>query len=253
MTRIRIEPTNRRIRARQGDREVADTTRARLLFVEGRHPEYVFDSRDIDIDLNVIATEVDEAGTFERIGDGGRRYVDGPAAGLVALDFETVDEWFEEDEQVLHRPRDPYRRVDVLESNRQVEVSIDGVVVAKTTTPRLVDETGLPPRWYIPPSDVDWSVLIPSNTTSACQYKGVASWWVFAVDPNRPLVDVAWSYEDPIPEAPKLAGFVSFLAEHDHVDVTVDGAAVAIPAFEPSWVSPSLHIDDAALSPRLSS
>lgn len=243
MTRIRLEPSNRRIRARRDGVFVGDTTRARLLFVEGRHPEYAFPDSDVILDRSTVTTDRDEVGAFEATAVGDRRYLDGPADGLVTIDFDSVDAWFEEDEQLVHRPRDPYRRVDVLESSRSVEVRIDGVVVAKTNRPRLVEETGLPPRWYIPVADVDWSVLVPSSTKSACQYKGEASWWIFATDPNTPLIDVAWGYPAPIPEAPKLAGLVSFMAEHDHVSVSVDDEPVVVPSYEPSWVSPSLHVD----------
>lgn len=244
MTRIRLEPSNRRIRARRNGAIVADTTKARLLFVEGRHPEYAFPEADVMIDRSDVASDRDEVGAYERNPVGDRRYLDGPADGLVTIEFDSVDAWFEEDEQLVHRPRDPYRRVDVLESSRSVEVIVDGVVVAKTNRPRLVEETGLPPRWYVPVADVDWSVLVPSSTTSVCQYKGTASWWIFAPDPNRPLVDVAWGYPAPIPEAPKLAGLVSFLAEHDHVSVAVDGEPFVMPSFEPSWVSPSLYVEN---------
>ena len=48
MTRIRIEPSRRRIRAHVGSHVVADSTGARLAFVERRRPEYYFPRADVD-------------------------------------------------------------------------------------------------------------------------------------------------------------------------------------------------------------
>ena len=61
-----------------------------------------------------------------------------------------MDAWFEEDEEVFTHPRDPYTRVDILPSSRHVRVEVDGVTVAESTSPRLLFETGLPARYYLP-------------------------------------------------------------------------------------------------------
>jgi uncharacterized protein (DUF427 family) len=61
-----------------------------------------------------------------------------------------TDHWYEEDEEVFVHPRDPYHRVDVLKSSRHVKIRVDGEVVAETDRPRILFETGLPPRYYFP-------------------------------------------------------------------------------------------------------
>jgi uncharacterized protein (DUF427 family) len=58
-----------------------------------------------------------------------------------------IDHWYEEDEEVFIHPRDPYHRVDVLKSSRHVKIRVDGEVVAETDRPRILFETGLPPRY----------------------------------------------------------------------------------------------------------
>jgi uncharacterized protein (DUF427 family) len=118
---------------------------------------------------------------------------DGIAKDLVHLEFDAMEAWFEEHEQIWVHPRDPYRRVDVLESSRHIDISIDGVTVASTDRPRLVAETGLPARWYIPRADVDWTVLQASMTDSYCQYKGAADWWNVAIDGHETIV---WGMPD---------------------------------------------------------
>ena len=131
------------------------------------------------------------------------------------LDFAAFDTWLEEDEVIRGHPRDPYHRVDVRRSSRHVRIELDGRVLADTTRPTLVFETGLPTRYYLPREDVQVE-LKPSETTTICAYKGGASYW--SVPGGDDLV---WGYEQPLPDAAGLAGLVAFYDEK--VQVTVDG------------------------------
>lgn len=138
------------------------------------------------------------------------RPADPDLAGLVLLDFDALDGWWHEDEQVVAHPRDPFHRVDALPSRRRVRVGLDGEVLADTRRAVAVNETGFPLRWYVPREDVRVD-LAPTTTRTACPYKGVASYWAAAgVD------DVAWSYEDPCTEVAPIASHLCF------DDATVD-------------------------------
>jgi uncharacterized protein (DUF427 family) len=127
-----------------------------------------------------------------------------------------MDAWFEEDEEVFTHPRDPYTRVDILPSSRHVRVELDGVVVAESASPRLLFETGLPTRYYLPKPHVRVDLLTPTASESHCPYKGQAECWSLGDD--RP--DVAWSYRTPLPESEKIAGLVAFYNER--ADIFVD-------------------------------
>ena len=259
MQQTRIDHTPRRIRVRLESTMVADSVDARLVYATGRHPEYAFVSTDVkwsglvvgDSDHDELFGEyrsIQSAGSGKAVG---RIYTSGPAEQLVQFEFAAMDAWFEEDEQIWFHARDPFRRVDVIESSRHVEVTVEGRVVAATDRPRLVAETELPARWYIPRADVDWSVLAPSETQSACQYKGIATWFHLDASGHDRLADLAWGYERPIVEASKLIGLIAFYAEHASVETYVDGVALPKPQFEIGWLNPSLDIDnqDAALAP----
>ena len=116
--------------------------------------------------------------------------------------------------------RDPYHRVDVLQSSRPVRVEIDGEVVAETDRPRALFETGLPTRWYIPPEDVRRDLLVDTATRSVCAYKGIASY--HSVRAGEGLADdVGWFYPDPLPDAQRVRDYVCFFNER--VDLYVDG------------------------------
>ena len=74
-------------------------------------------------------------------------------AGYVKIEFNALDQWLEEQSQILFHPRDPFHRVDVLPTGRHVKIEIDGVLLADTGSEGGVMslwETNLPPRWYLP-------------------------------------------------------------------------------------------------------
>jgi uncharacterized protein (DUF427 family) len=124
-----------------------------------------------------------------------------------------MDAWFEEDEQLHTRFRDPYHRIDVRETSARVTVRANGEVVAQSDAPRLLFETGIPVRAYLRPDEVI-ADLVPSDKTTVCPYKGTASYWSIGG-----LEDVAWSYRNPIPEAGAIEGLVSFRGEGVDVDI----------------------------------
>ena len=139
---------------------------------------------------------------------------------LVRLDWNSMTEWFEEDEPVYVHPRDPYKRVDILASSRHIQVEVDGVTVADSRQPRILFETGLPPRYYLPLTDVRMDLLRPTDTQTRCPYKGTASYW--SVDTGQAVhTDVVWIYRTPLPESQKVAGLACFYNEK--VDIVLDG------------------------------
>ena len=136
------------------------------------------------------------------------------------LQWDAMEAWFEEDEEVYTHARDPYTRVDILASSRKVRVRVDGVEVADSSNPRLLFETGLPVRYYLPRTHVRMDLLEHSPTVTHCPYKGQAQTWsVHAGDTLHE--DLAWSYPAPLPESQKIAGLIAFYNEK--VEIEVDG------------------------------
>ncbi|MCI4066479.1 DUF427 domain-containing protein [Micromonospora sp. R77] len=123
-----------------------------------------------------------------------------------------MDEWYEESEQVFVHPRDPFSRVDALPSTRHVVVSAGDTVLADSTRPVLVFETGLPTRYYLPAADVRMAALTPTDSRTRCPYKGVASY--FAHEGS----EVAWSYPEPLPGMTAIAGLIAFYDDRVRVE-----------------------------------
>ena len=235
--RVRLEPGAKRVRAFLGGAVVADTTRPVLVWEVPYYPAYYVPLEDVRAELvadggSAHSPSRGDGRTFT-VRAGGReapggalRYDDSPIPelrGLVRLDWHAMDAWFEEDEEVFTHPRDPHTRVDILASSRHVRIEVAGVTVAESAAPRLLFETGLPPRFYLPKPHVRLDLLVPSETVSHCPYKGQAEWWWVRAPDGEIHPDLAWSYRAPLPESQKVAGLIAFLDEK--VDVHVDGVA----------------------------
>jgi uncharacterized protein (DUF427 family) len=148
-------------------------------------------------------------------------------AGMARLDWEALDGWFEEDEEVFVHPRNPYTRVDALRSTRNVRVELAGVTLAESSSPVMVFETGLPTRYYLNRAEVDFGHLMPSDTVTACPYKGRTSgyWSIRVADEVHP--DLAWAYDFPVAQLAAIAGLVAFYNEK--VDIVIDGELLERP------------------------
>jgi uncharacterized protein (DUF427 family) len=232
-----FEDSPRRVRVVFNGGVVADSRRVKLMHEAGLLPVYYFPQEDVRMEWLEESDHTthcpfkgDASYWSVRVGDevsenaawGYPEPIDPcpPIAGYLAFYWHRMDHWYEEAEEVFVHPRDPYHRVDVLDSARHVKVKVGGEVVAETTRPKVLFETGLPPRYYIPPEDVREDVLVESEKTTRCPYKGVASYCSVEAGGKR-VEDLVWYYPEPIPEAAKIKGHLCFFNEK--VDLEVDG------------------------------
>jgi uncharacterized protein (DUF427 family) len=234
---IYFEDSPRRIRALLGGETIADSRHAKLLHEQNHLPVYYFPVEDVRMDLlepTDHATHCPFKGQahYWSVRAGGKLAENAawgypepladapPLEGYVAFYWNKLDEWFEEDERAIVHARDPYHRVDVLDTSRHVRVSVNGEVLADTTRARVIFETGLPPRWYIPAEDVRVDALVDSDTRTGCAYKGFASYKHVVIGDARED-DLIWYYEDPRREVAPIKGYLAFFNER--ADIEIDG------------------------------
>jgi uncharacterized protein (DUF427 family) len=242
------EPTDKRVRVVHHGHTVADTTRALLVWEPRRLvASYAVPADDVHADLVPAETDPNGIDPDElpmlhpgipfavhtapgesltvrtpagRVEAAAFRPSDPELAGYVILDFFSFDEWYEEDERIYGHPRDPFHRIDVRRSTRHVRVEVDGHVLAESSRPHILFESGLPMRFYLPREDVRTELLRPTSTRTRCAYKGEAAYWSIEL-PDRTLEDCVWSYERPEGDASPVAGLLAFFDER--VDVVLDG------------------------------
>jgi uncharacterized protein (DUF427 family) len=239
--RVRTEASNKRVRVFLAGECFVDTDDALYVWEGPFYPQYYLplaDFRDGALVPTSTTAHSPSRGTatYYTVRAGGREtvdaawsYTDSPLEALrerVRLDWDAMDSWFEEDEEIFVHPRDPATRVQILPSSRHVTVAVEGLVVADSHRPYFLHETGLPRRTYIPKLDVRMDLLVPTQTTSQCPYKGRASYWSVTVG-DQVHEDLAWSYPTPRRESEAITGLVCFYDEL--VDLTVDGTLQARP------------------------
>jgi len=243
---LRLTPSPWRIRGTAGSGTVIDTRRAMLVWEPRRvTPVYAVPEEDVRGTIEAAGPPrplsgaesarpvLDPSVPFDAHSSPGEvllirgtqgaevpafRFSDPHLAGFVAVDFDALT-WFEEGTEQLAHPRDPFHRIDVRPTTEHVVLSLDGVVVVDTDDARLLAETMLPLRWYVP-VDAVRVPLEPSATTTTCAYKGRATYRSARVG-DRLVPDLFWTYEHPLSDSRDVAGLLGVYAER--LDVVVDG------------------------------
>ncbi len=238
--RVRVEANPKWIRGTVGGRVVVDSREVRSVWEVPYFPAWYFPLADVEATLVANGTTLRSPSRGQgtrydlvvgdtTIPDAAWRHLDSPVEALrdlVRIEWQAMDSWFEENVEVFVHPRNPEVRVDALPSARHVRVFVDSEIVADSTHTTVLFETGLPARYYLPKSDVRMDLLTPTDSSSACPYKGWASYWSVTIgDTVHP--DLAWGYRTPLPESEAIAGLVCFYNEK--VDIELDGVIVDRP------------------------
>jgi uncharacterized protein (DUF427 family) len=227
--RLLMQEFPRRVRATFGGQAVFDTTRAMLLHETGILPQVYVPQADIRPDLlrptdHHTFCPFKGTASYWSVAAGDRVAENAiwsypepvPEAqwlrGYAGFYWDAMDEWYDEDERVEGHIRDPFHRVDVRRSSRPVRVRLGDTVLAQTSRPLLLSETGLPNRFYLPAGDVRQDLLEPSDTHTFCPYKGTASYWSVAAADGK-LADAVWSYPQAEGDSAAISGYLCFL--HD--------------------------------------
>ena len=118
----------------------------------------------------------------------------------------------------------PGHTVTVAPADLHVEVRVDGEKIAETDHPVVLEETGMPTRYYLPRDDVRMDLFRATNFHTECPFKGQASYWTLEL-PGEVHDGIMWSYETPIPAAEGITGMLCFY--NDRVELTVEEHSAA--------------------------
>jgi uncharacterized protein (DUF427 family) len=232
------EPLRRRMRVKFAGEWIADSERVILLHEPGHYPVAFFPREDVLPDVLVREERVTQHKDFGEtswftvaVGDrqsarSAWQYSDLPdhatdLRGHVAFAWRAMDGFYEEDERIVGHAADPYHRNDIRQSSRHLIVKDGDRVVADTTRPVVLYESGFAPRWYVPRADIDPTALTPVDGQTFCPYKGLASYYDIGEQHGA-----AWYYPEAWPEVARVRDLVSF--EPDKVDVYLDGRKVSL-------------------------
>jgi uncharacterized protein (DUF427 family) len=237
-----LDDVPKRIRGRLAGETIVDTRRAKMLYESGQFPLWYLPVEDVRHGVLVPSgetasdpvkgertaydvhvgdrVEADAAWSFSGLPADGP-----PLDGLVAIDFDRLDAWLEEDEPIRGHPRDPYHRFDCRRTSEHVVVRVGGETVAETRRAVKLFETSIPPRYYLPRDDVAPGALAQSDRRDYCPYKGEAAYF-HVTGGDTTVEDGAWVLPEPIGEADAVADHLSFWGEG--TEVTADGEVVPV-------------------------
>jgi uncharacterized protein (DUF427 family) len=232
------EPLRRRLRVKFDGDWIADSEDVILLHEPGRYPVAYFPKKDV---LDGVLTGPPRTTKHKDFGETSWWTVAGPErsaeraawehvdlpghasdlAGRVAFAWRAMDAFYEEDERILGHAADPYHRIDIRQTSRHLVVRDGETVIADSTRPVVLFESGFAPRWYVPRADIDEAALKPVEGQTFCPYKGLADY--YDIGEAR---GAAWSYRNAYTEVGRVSDFVSF--EADKVEVYLDGARLKV-------------------------
>jgi uncharacterized protein (DUF427 family) len=258
------EPLRRRMRVRVGEVWVADSEDIVLLHEPGHYPVAYFPLVHISpgvLELSDHTTQHRDLGTTSwytvRAASQSKaraawQHIELPdyaseLKGRVAFAWRAMDAFYEEDQRIVGHAADPYHRIDIRKTSRRLVVRHGDEVIADTTRPRALYESGFAPRWYVPRTDVNEPALTAVEFQTFCPYKGVCSYYDVG-EARR----AAWSYLDAWPEVGSVAGSISF--ELDLVEVSLDGSRLRPEPGQsviPHGIDRDLSLDEAPPGGRL--
>ena len=232
------EPLRRRLRVRFADEWIADSEDVIQLHEPGRYPVAFFPIPDIRPDVLVSENrtthhrDLGDTNWFTvTIGGGSATHSAwefttlpehaSELRGRVAFAWRAMDAFYEEDERILGHAADPYHRIDIRQTSRRLVVRDGTTLIADTSRPVVLYESGFAPRWYVPREDVVEAALVPADGQGFCPYKGLASY--YNVGGHK---GAAWSYPQAWPEVARVSNLVSF--EPDKVEVYLDDKKVTL-------------------------
>jgi len=99
--------------------------------------------------------------------------------------------------------------IRIVSNPKRLRASVDGRVVADTVRALMLFEASYPGVRYVPLADVDMTVLKRSSHKTRCPFKGEASYYSI-VTADGIAENAIWTYENPLPAAAKIAGYLAF-------------------------------------------
>ncbi|MEQ8349047.1 MAG: DUF427 domain-containing protein [Sneathiellaceae bacterium] len=115
--------------------------------------------------------------------------------------------------------KDPAHKVEISPSNKRVRAVLNGIAIADTTNALVMEESGYPPVYYIPLTDIRMELATETEHHTHCPFKGEASYWSFAAI-GVSAENAAWGYKMPFDEVRGLKGHLAFYpAKVDKLEV----------------------------------
>ena len=105
--------------------------------------------------------------------------------------------------------------------DKRLRVRFSGEVIVDTARALVLRETVYPPIYYVPREDAVMAALTPSDHSTKCPHKGIASY--FSIErAGQTAENAVWSYEAPIDGMGEIGEYLAFYPRY--VEFEIGGA-----------------------------
>ena len=131
----------------------------------------------------------------------------------------------------------PGYQVEITPTSDHIRILSGKICLADSQRPIQVTETKHRPVWYLPLADVDSSIIVATDHSTYCPFKGHASYWSVKADAasvdDASLENSIWGYLNPYTECEPLLNHVAFYT--DRLTLEVNG--ITQDESGPGWTS----------------
>lgn len=106
----------------------------------------------------------------------------------------------------------PDHPIDIALNPRRVVVAAGGKVIADTERALTLKEASYPAVQYVPREDADMALLVRTDHTTYCPYKGDCHYFSIP-SAGAAGVNAVWTYEDPYEDVERIKGCLAFYAD----------------------------------------
>jgi uncharacterized protein (DUF427 family) len=96
-------------------------------------------------------------------------------------------------------------------TDKQIKIICNGIILAETNKAKRVIETSHPPVYYLPPEDIKIAHLIPTAKKTFCEWKGWCEYFDIAIG-DKYINNAAWRYVQPVADFIEIQEYYGFYA-----------------------------------------
>jgi uncharacterized protein (DUF427 family) len=117
----------------------------------------------------------------------------------------------------------PDHPITITQNGDRVLVRVADRTIVDTRAALLLKEASYPGVYYLPRGDADMSLLVKTDHTSYCPYKGDCSYYSIPAGGERSQ-NAVWTYESPYPSVVQIKEYLAFYPNRvDSIDINPAG------------------------------
>ena len=103
----------------------------------------------------------------------------------------------------------PDHPITISPAEGKLRVTVAGRIIAESSRALRLDENGYPPVYYLPRNDAESSLLVRSEHSTYCPYKGDCTYYSIPTGGAKSQ-NAVWTYETPYEAVASIKDYLAF-------------------------------------------